>query len=387
VKILFCCHYAKIHDYYCDISHWMHGHDTEVIDLPAIENSNRRPKHEGNIPWRALWQVSQTIARGRSARRGRFYLRRHWRYLPISAIQKSLHLYKAYSATLRELSPNAVCVWGGKYRSLLLSMAARDQKIAVVYMENGVLPFSTAVDLHGINADNSLPRDPDFYRALPAAPAGDSKPSLEVRTVIPGKHGNSAGLEVLPERYIFVPFQVDSDTQILVQSPWIRNMRHYYRLVVSSFKQLDDPQLHLIFKEHPSSESSYPDLHRKAAGETHIHFVNNRRTQELIEHAESVVTINSAVGIESLLFDRPVIVTGRAFYNIPDLVLSAESATGLLQALRTIRTFRTDQQLRRNFLHYLGKEYLVPGKKFSQVESHLQAMATRITQLLENQTA
>jgi capsular polysaccharide export protein len=387
MKILFCCHYAKIHDYFCDISRQVTDHETDVIDLHEIESSYKSVKFDGDIPWRELWQIALLIEQGRRIRRGALYLRRYWQWLPVSALQKSLQLYKAFYAALKDNSPDAVCVWGGKHRPSLLALAARNQQIAVIHLEHGVLPVTTAVDLQGINADNSLPRDATFYRALPAAPAPDTNPSLEVRKVHPDKPGEDAGLAMLPERYIFVPLQVDSDTQILLQSPWIKNMRHFFRLMVRSFRQLEDPQLHLIFKEHPTSESRYPDLHRKTDKASRIHIVNNYLTQELIEHAECVVTINSSVGIESLLFDRPVIVTGRALYNIPGLVMKADSETELLEALHSVKTFRSDQLLRRNFLHYLETEYLVPGKKFSTDESHLRAMASRISSLLENQSA
>ena len=383
MKILFCCHYAGIHGYFLNISRHVADHETELIDLKEIENSHRQVKYDGRMPWRELWKIAHLIEQGRCIRRGALYLRRYWRWLPASAFLKSLQLYKAYSAVIKEKSADAVCIWGARDRASLLALAARNQQLAIIHLEHGVLPFTVAVDLEGINADNSLPRDATFYRSLPTAPAVTAKPSLEVRKAHPDKHGEDAGLPALPERYIFAPFQVDTDTQILMQSPWIKDMRQFFRILERAFKQLDDPQLHLIFKEHPSSESEYPDLHRAASNESRIHFVNNRLTQDLIEHAESVVTINSGVGIESLLFDRPVIVAGRAFYNIPDLVLKAESETGLLHALRDIRTFRTDQRLRRNFLHYLETEYLVPGKKLSEDESHLRTMAVRISCLLK----
>ena len=387
MKILFCCHYTKIHDYFYDLSRHVADYETDVINLREIEKSYKGVTYDGDMPWRALWQTAHFIESGRCVRRGAFYLRRYWQWLPISDLRTSVQLFRAYSAVIREKSPHAVCVWGGKYRASLLALAARTQQVTVVYLEHGVLPFTTAVDLQGINADNSLSRDPDFYRTLPAAPARDNEATLDVRKTTPGKPGEDAGLDALPERYIFVPFQVDSDTQILLQSPWIKNMRGFFRLLVRVFKLLDDPQLHLIFKEHPSSNSVYPDLHRKAGKEPRIHIVNNYLTQELIEQAESVVTINSSVGIESLLFERPVIVAGRAFYNIPGLVMKAESETELLDALQHVKTFRSDPLLRRNFLHYLETDYLVPGKKFSRDEAHLQALAARMVRLLEQQSA
>ena len=95
-------------------------------------------------------------------------------------------------------------------------------------------------------------------------------------------------------------------------------MRRFYSLLVGVFRQLDDPQLHLVFKEHPSSPACYPDLHRKAGGEARVHFVNNQSTQDAHrDMPKSIVTINSSVGIESLLFDKPVIVLGLCLLQHP----------------------------------------------------------------------
>lgn len=382
MKILFCCHYANIQNYFADISRYINAHETDVIDLSDVEKGKHPVNYRGEIPWRDLWHIAQVAERAHCVKHRFFYIRGYRKYLPLSALRKSLQLFKAYSAALEERSPDAVAVWGGKYRASLLTLAARMKDIRIVHLENGTLPNTTAIDLQGINANNSLPRDPQFYRSLPTPPAGDTAVSLVARAVKPNKPGEDAGLETLPERYIFAPFQVDFDTQILLQSPWIRSMRQFYSLLVDVFRQMDDPHLQLIFKEHPSSPACYPDLHRKVTGEKRVHFVNTQSTQTLIENAESIVTINSSVGIESLLFDKPVIVLGCAFYNIHELVIQAGNRNELLQAMRSARNFTTDQVLRRNFIHHLQSEYLVPGRKFGKDEAQLQAAANRIVQLL-----
>ncbi len=387
MKILFCCHYASIQSYFADLSRHINGHETDVFDLSDIEKGKQAANYRGETPWRDLWHIAQVSERAHCVKHRFFYIRGYRKYLPLSALRKSLHLFRAYSAALEERSPDAVVVWGGKYRASLLTLAARMKGIRIAHLENGALPNTTAVDLQGINASNSLPRDPDFYRALPAAPAADGAVTLVARAVKPNKPGEDAGLDVLPARYIFAPFQVDFDTQILLQSPWIRSMRQFYNLLVDVFRQMNDPQLHLVFKEHPSSPACYPDLHHRVAGEARIHFVNNRSTQTLIENAESIVTINSSVGIESLLFDKPVIVLGCAFYNIYELVMHASNRNELLQAMRSARNFTTDQQLRRNFIHFLQSDYLVPGRKFSKEAANLQAVANRIVELLTRASA
>ena len=286
MKILFCCHYANIQNYFADLSRHINGHETEVVDLSHVEKGRHPVKYRGEIPWRDLWHIAQVAERAHCVKHRFFYFRGYRKYLPISALRKSLHLFRAYSAALEERSPDEVVVWGGKYRASLLTLAACMKGIKIAHLENGALPNTTAIDLQGINASNSLPRDPEFYRSLPAAPASETAVSLEARAVKPNKPGEDAGLETLPERYIFAPFQVDFVTQILLQSPWIKSMRQFYNLLVDVFRQMDDPQLHMVFKEHPSSPDCYTDLKRKVAVEERDHFVNNQTTQTLIENAE-----------------------------------------------------------------------------------------------------
>lgn len=65
----------------------------------------------------------------------------------------------------------------------------------------------------------------------------------------------------------------------------------------------------VVLKEHPSSRVKYPDLARRVSDR--VIFANGNSTQELIEKADCVVTINSTVGLESILLAKPVLVLGR----------------------------------------------------------------------------
>jgi len=120
-------------------------------------------------------------------------------------------------------------IWnGGKFRQQIAIAIAKQKGIKVYYFENGLLPNTLVFDQKGINFENSVPRDRYFYEAyqsyvpLPKAlvPRIGKK-----RAIFEGDE------EELPETYIFVPFQVDYDTQIITQSPWIKNMRMLYELI------------------------------------------------------------------------------------------------------------------------------------------------------------
>jgi capsular polysaccharide export protein len=73
----------------------------------------------------------------------------------------------------------------------------------------------------------------------------------------------------------------------------------------------------------------------------------------LIEKAGAIITINSSVGIESLLFYKKVITLGSAFYNIEGIVEHAENKNELENILKNLENYKLDKKLIENFLRYL----------------------------------
>jgi capsular polysaccharide export protein len=186
----------------------------------------------------------------------------------------------------------------------------------------------------------------------------------------------------LPGRYLFLPFQVDHDTQILHNSPWIRGMRHLFAEAESALDACGDPALHLVFREHPSTRALYPELHDRARAHGRLHFVNDRPLAEVIERSLAVATINSTVGVESLLLGRKVVTLGDAFYNIPGLVLHAPSRDAFRRAVAGgLERFEPEEPLRRGFLAWLQREYVVPGSWRRPDDAHWEAAGRRVREL------
>jgi len=159
----------------------------------------------------------------------------------------------------------------------------------------------------------------------------------------------------LPEEYIFIPFQVAYDTQIIQHSPWIRDMVELFEIIEWLSGQLN---IVFVIKEHPSDRvSDYTLLYKKATNR--IKF-SSQNTQTLIENATAIMTINSSVAMESLLFKKRVIVLGEAFFAITGIVKTANSKEQILNILKNIDEWSIDEPLINNFLHYLYEDYLIP---------------------------
>ena len=211
--------------------------------------------------------------------------------------------FSRYYATLDEKYTKMLIWNGGKFRQRIALEVAKIKKIKVYFFENGLLPNTIVFDDKGINYDNSVPRNQDFYKNYSSAIA---LPTELVPRVGKSREIFTGEKETLPKKYIFVPFQVDYDTQIISNSNWIKNMRMLFDVIENIAQK---SEYHFVLKEHPSSGVEYLDLYARADNIENISFRNTYSTQELIEKSLAVITINSTVGIESLLFHKKALET------------------------------------------------------------------------------
>ena len=270
------------------------------------------------------------------------------------------YLFMKYYTTLSQKPYDGLMLWSGvTFRQSIAKKAALSLGLKTLFIENGLLPNTIVLDAKGVNFTNSLPREPFFYQNY--IPPSTPLPQNLIPRLPKNEEKFSKQNTKLPAKYIFIPFQVDYDTQLIVNSPWIKDMRALFQLFESIQNDIKDQQLHFIFKEHPSSLIDYPDLHEKASKNRHLHIINDHSTQELIEKAQAVVTINSTVGIESLLLGKKVIVLGNAFYNIEGITKTAMNKSELTTVINDLDHWQPDPLLREKFLKYLYFEYLVPG--------------------------
>lgn len=295
-------------------------------------------------------------------------------YRKILDIRARLY-FSRYYTFFSTIDEQYFSIWNGYYLAdKALVLAGEKHGKTPIYFENGLLPNTTTVDAKGINYANSLPRTPEFYRQLSVPADFSSGCELVVRPLAKGKQEVES--VVLPKRYVFVPFQVETDTQILVYGGWVKNMRHLYAQLQAVVAGLDDKELVFVIKEHPTSLERYDDLQLEK--NPRLIFANGNNTQDLIADAEAVITINSTVGIEALMLQKKVISLGQAFYTIEGIVQHAGSQQALLDVIRQLPAWSPDAELVRKFINYLQEQYLVKGSWRTPAAQHFQALREKL---------
>ncbi|MEQ3637218.1 hypothetical protein [Alcanivorax sp.] len=267
-----------------------------------------------------------------------------------------------------------VGVWNGSHRyHKIVKKISELYGGQILYFENGILPNTTTLDPKGVNYDNSVPRDSSFF--LQYTPQNPS--SLKEKLIPRKARSDKGGAIDLPESFFFVPFQDDRDTQVRNHSPWISDMRDLF----DKLAKINRGENTFIFKEHPSSPIAYPDLHKRETES--VLFANGNETQNLIEKSKAVITLNSTVGLEAILLNKPVIVLANAFYNIPGLALSASNTQELSAALLKIDDWTPNNKLRENFISYLKETYCIPGSWRTPNTEHWNFIRERISRHLD----
>ncbi len=302
----------------------------------------------------------------------------NWRMQSLQRVhQRFAHWhYHAAAAAIKRHQPDAIGVWGGQSVDTRAALeAARDHGVPSYVFECGLLPNTTTCDPEGVNFENAIPRYPRFYANYSARATHPLPDTLIARA----SHHRDDAIE-LPQDYFFIPFQVRLDSQVLLYSPWIRDMTHLFDVIVEAARNaLGASNTALVFKLHPSCRQHYRALQDAAARDPRIHFANGNSTDELVRQARGVITINSTVGIEALLLNRPVLTLGQACYAIPGVCDSASSVAVVSRWMQQIEAGRTpDAPHRDAFLRYLANEYCIPQSHKHPGEAHFAAISTRL---------
>ncbi len=117
-------------------------------------------------------------------------------------------------------------------------------------------------------------------------------------------------IDLTNKKYIFYPLQVSTDAQVLINSNFTNSTAIDYADEIARKNKLI-----LVIKLHPA-EKSYDEIRilKKLKKEKGF-FVSDENTFELITDSAEVITINSTVGLESLILEKKVTVLGNSFYK------------------------------------------------------------------------
>lgn len=310
-------------------------------------------------------RVAEALARAKKRPRG-----------GVGRIAKALLIRGQYNWSRAHFTahPDHLAVaWNGLTGSRMAFLAgARDAGAATLHAELAPFPGRITLDPQGVNAEGSVPQDPAFFRAF----AGDGWRRLgEGMAARPSRRADvgqaRGGLPDTP--FLFCPLQVPDDTQVRLFAGWCGGMEGFLGALAQAAGRLPDGW-HLRLKEHPSARAGL-DLSRMGP-----RVVVDNATDSFAQVAASrgVVTLNSSMGLQSFLWDKPVLALGRAFWAMPG-VAEVPAGQPALDAAFAVPDWPFDQALRDGLMTWLDRHYW-PRFAWPGGDADIPAFAARIAQ-------
>lgn len=208
---------------------------------------------------------------------------------------------------------------------------------------------------------------PSDVEALEAAQLEANLQALRLETVEANRSKYpqpvQGSAQQLPDSFIFLPLQVPDDA---VQQLARISLPELVAALLQYTQESGEP---LVLKRHPACNDPQVAALLERAERTPGVYLTTASVHDILPHARAVVTVNSGVGLEALIHERPVIVTGKADYAYACARVGSDyELRNTLQRLNFDTAWR--ERVRR-FLYYYRRRYLIHGEDETELRRRL----------------
>jgi len=273
--------------------------------------------------------------------------------------------------------------YGNLIRLSLYLKIRNNTKMKFIITDRGALPNSWFFDKHGFNADSKSYSSKYWDKPL------TKKKELNVIQYINSDINNSISLESQNNRIgaknlriklnieknkkiLFVPLQRPSDTVIKYFSGNVENINHFLKNILKIQKRLKGEWVVLI-KKHPLENIRFFE-------DKLLYVDDNTHFKDLVELSDSIVLINSGVGVTAMMHQKPVLYFGNAFYShnlINKEIKTVEEAIFYLK-----NPFEVNFEKVKRFISYLIEDFYSFGnfttKERIEEDGSKRTIATKI---------
>jgi hypothetical protein len=153
--------------------------------------------------------------------------------------------------------------------------------------------------------------------------------------------------------FVYFPFHVQLDYQLTIRNPEFLNqlalVRHLCETCPRDFK--------VVVKEHPVTIGGfdYTEFKKLVTDNSNLIVLHPMiNTHDIVKKASAIVTVNSKVGAESLLYNKKVVCLGNGFYWNSGVVTKIDGFQSLQQWLIKLRDGTVDAPDSENILKYFS---------------------------------
>jgi len=239
----------------------------------------------------------------------------------------------------------------------------RKEKKPIYIVERGALPNTIFIDNTGFNIESKSYDEKIWNHPLSEEELKKVKNYIlefkEDQTSLEPQKSNRlprseffSRLNIDPKKkIIFVPMQIHNDTVTILWCDWVKNTLNFLNII----KELAEKYKDWIFlvKNHPLEKDEKYLLRKET---DNLKIVDNFHYKDCIEYSDLVITINSGIGLQAMIWNKPVIVVGKAFYQFKDINSKANSKEELIDLINHKYIYPDYNKVLR-FIYYLRFKY------------------------------
>ncbi|WP_444931469.1 hypothetical protein ACJJIF_06740 [Microbulbifer sp. SSSA002] len=233
-------------------------------------------------------------------------LRKLFKSSPRATLKKIQKYRKsAYKDIITGYNPDLITLWNGlvHYQQDFISLTKElNPKQKYCYIEAGWFPQKGTYyqDSKGVNAESSI--------ALTCPPSISAKERETLNHWKKKYHIQRGRYAIKDSGYIFVPLQLETDTNITMFSPF-KTMAKFIEWVINN----TDEKQKIIIRPHPI-HPVIPELETKNIP-GRVTFDSETPICKLLAECSAVIGINSTVLLESLIYNKPTYALGNGLFD------------------------------------------------------------------------
>lgn len=269
---------------------------------------------------------------------------------------------------IKKINPDFIVGWNGHGPNMifLMKIAAKITKKKIFHIERGLLANTLAFDRRGVNFESCL--SGSYLPLLTNKERSKIKNFINIfnqkgKTIVQDNQVSNISFNDIDKKlnlngrpYIFFPAQIETDSNIIVNSYFYTKMNE----VLKDICQIaDEFGLNVICRPHPEDKNkrTFISAHNLIIDSSfHLH--------AMLKHSLANIVINSTVGLESILLKKPTIALGSSIYSSKGITFDANCKEQIRVHIKNIVNNNYDHKIieRRteSLLYYILKNYTIP---------------------------
>ncbi|MFV0505855.1 MAG: hypothetical protein ACK5L5_03965 [Bacteroidales bacterium] len=317
-------------------------------------------------------------------------------------IQQKNKAFTQAKAYLQGKRPERVIIWNGEMN--VETDACKELGVETFFCENGYFPNTFQANRRGVNAKSEYARlsQCDFmqfhfpqtniplvslsilevkqslfkryiyrffsaeYRHIMWQALRNNRAKKIAKKSFENTAADTLDLESLTN-WVFFPLQVNSDTQIVLNSPY----RSMYEVLDCTLPKLLKAGYQVVLKEHP--EEVEPVDYGKFVDNKQVFLLKKYDIVQLIAKSNFTITVNSSVGLQAVEASRPVVVLGESFYMSAPNVDGLDKESELITLVEHINPSEVQ-----DYIHHFKNNIFIAGSWRNPTNEFLQKLCSRI---------